>query len=198
MAHFRTETAATRTHPHAANAICPTCQARLTAAAELYRGDLLAGFSLPDCPAFDEWLFFEAEGLRRDLADALQRLAANHEADGELELAIAVTRRWLALDPLHEPAHRGLMRLYALAGQRVAALRQFEECSRLLAAELGSPPSAETRTLHREIQAGHIRPPVWRKQRRRRPDLRVASTAAGLSPGRDRRAAATALRSSRT
>ena len=118
----------------------------------------MAGFSLPDCPAFDEWLFFEAEGLRRDLADALERLAASHAAGGELELAIAATRRWLALDPLHEPAHRGLMRLYTLAGQRSAALRQFEECSRLLTAELGSPPSAETRALHQEIQAGHIGP----------------------------------------
>ena len=135
---------AARAHTHTANAPCPACQARLAAAADLYRGDLLAGFTLSDCPAFDEWLFFETEGLRRDLAGALERLAASHAAGGELELAITASRRWLALDPLHEPAHRSLMRLYALAGQRSAALRQYEECVRILAAEVGGPPSAET------------------------------------------------------
>jgi ABC-type oligopeptide transport system substrate-binding subunit/DNA-binding SARP family transcriptional activator len=160
VARFRAEIAAARAHAHAANVPCPECQARLTAAADLYRGDLLAGFTLPDCPAFDEWLFFEAEGLRRDLADALQRLVASHATGGELELAIAAARRWLALDPLHEPAHRSLMRLFALAGQRTAALRQYEECSRILAAELAAQPSPETRTLHQEIQAGRLRPLV--------------------------------------
>jgi len=160
VARFRAEIADARMHPHAANAACPVCQANLSAAADLYRDDLLAGFTLSDCPAFDEWLFFEAEGLRHDLADVLQRLAASHTANGELELAIAATRRWLALDPLHEPAHRTLIHLYALAGQRSAALRQYDECERILAAELDCLPSAETRSLQQEIRAGHIRPLV--------------------------------------
>jgi ABC-type oligopeptide transport system substrate-binding subunit/DNA-binding SARP family transcriptional activator len=155
VARFRAELTAARGHAHPAST---ACQARLAAAADLYRGDLLAGFTLPDCPAFDEWLFFEAEGLRRDLADALERLATSHAAGGEIELAITAARRWLALDPLHEPAHRGLMRLYALAGQRAAALRQFEECGRILTTELGSSPDSETRALHAAIRAGHILP----------------------------------------
>ena len=33
----------------------------LDEAAGLYTGDYLAGFSLPDCPEFEEWVFFRRE-----------------------------------------------------------------------------------------------------------------------------------------
>lgn len=167
VARFRDQLAAVGGHAHATNTACPACQVRLAAAADLYRGDFLAGFTLPDSRDFEEWLFFEAEGLRRDLADVLQRLAASHAAGGELELAIAAARRWLGLDTLHEPAHRALMRLYALADQRAAGLRQYEECARVLAAEVGGQPGPETRALYDEIRAGHIRPLIDRSRVRR-------------------------------
>ena len=48
--------------------ITPHCLSVLEEAVALYKADLLAGFSLPDCLSFDEWLFFEAEGLRKSLA----------------------------------------------------------------------------------------------------------------------------------
>ena len=51
--------------------------------------------------------------------------------------AIAAARRRLALDPLHEPAHRQLIRRYAAGGDRSAALEQYRECVRVLDRELG-------------------------------------------------------------
>ncbi len=48
--------------------------------------------------------------------------------------AIRYAQRWLALDPLHEPAHRELIRLYALDGDRAAALAQYRDCVRTLVA----------------------------------------------------------------
>src|SRR4051794_27743675 len=37
-----------------------------------YRGDFLAGFSLDDCPEFDDWAFFRREALRGRLMHALE------------------------------------------------------------------------------------------------------------------------------
>jgi predicted ATPase len=130
-------------------------------AVELYRADFLTGFTLADSPEFDEWQFFLAESLRRELASALERLARSYgiQGDAERELAIAYARRWLALDPLHEPAHQQLMQLYAWAGQQALALRQYQECVRLLDEELGIPPSAETSILFETIKARRISPP---------------------------------------
>ncbi|MGD9100315.1 MAG: BTAD domain-containing putative transcriptional regulator, partial [Anaerolineae bacterium] len=123
-------------------------------AVRLYRGDFLAGFTLPDCLDFDEWQFFQGEGLRQTLATALERLSHLHCQQGEYEEAISHARRWLALDPLHEPAQRRLMILYAQAGQQAAALRQYQLCVETLEAELGIPPADETTALYERIRAG--------------------------------------------
>jgi DNA-binding SARP family transcriptional activator/predicted ATPase len=153
VADFQAHVAAPGRHGHQPGALCEQCLAALTGAAELCRDEFMAGFSLPDAPAFDEWLFFQRESFRQQLAELLQALIAHHrerDAHGE---AITYARRWLALDTLHEPAHRELMRLYAAAGQRSAALRQFDECAALLERELGAAPEPETVELHGAIRA---------------------------------------------
>ena len=154
VAEFRAKLAQCRTHGHPEGQVCSDCLAPLAEAAELYRGDFLAGFTLRDSPSFDEWQFFQTEGLRRELLGALARLAQGHADRGEFELAIAHARRWTALDPLHEPAHRQVMRLYAQSGQRAAALRQYETCRRVLGAELGVEPANKTIAQYGRILAG--------------------------------------------
>ena len=91
----------------------------------LFSGDFLEGFSLRDSPDFDDWQIGEADALERELASALRRLVELLAARGEYEQAIPHARRWLELDPLHEPAHRELIRLYAWSGDRAAALEQY-------------------------------------------------------------------------
>ncbi len=64
--------------------------------------------------------------------------------------------RWeevVAEEPTDEEAHRSLMRRHADAGDRSAALRQFERLNAALA-EVGLPPGAETLALHEEIVRG--------------------------------------------
>jgi predicted ATPase/DNA-binding SARP family transcriptional activator len=148
-------------HDHPAHEVCSACLSSLSQAAKLYRDDFLAGFTLPDCPDFDEWQFFQREGLRRDLAGVLERLVRGYSSRSEFELAIPYARRWLALDPLHEPAQRQLMQLYVWTGQAAAALRQYHECVRVLEEELGVSPSAETIALYEAIKANRVSlPPV--------------------------------------
>ena len=130
----------------------------LIAAVDLYRDDFLSGFTLPDCPDFDEWQYFQSESLRQSLASALERLAALLNSQGNPETAISYARRWLALDPLHEAAHRQLMQLYARAGQQAAALRQYEICRQTLEDELGISPAPETTSLFDNIRTGRLSP----------------------------------------
>lgn len=132
----------------------PACQSNLERAAIIYKDDFMKGFSLPDSQAFEEWQFFEQERLRKILARVLVHLANTDLVEGNPTGAIANARRWLALDPLHEPAHRLLMELYSRSGQRSAALRQFQECSRLLQESLGITPDTETVRLYEAIQRG--------------------------------------------
>ncbi|NJN17513.1 MAG: hypothetical protein HC822_15200 [Oscillochloris sp.] len=137
----------------------------LAAAVARYRGDLLAGLTLRDAEAFDEWRFFESEGLRADLIWALDALGEAYSARNQYAQALDFARRRLALDQLHEPAHRRLIRLYAAAGQR-----QYDECVRVLQAELGAEPEAETTRLYQAVRAerasqnaGAGRVSAWRR-----------------------------------
>ncbi len=156
---FHARLADCRAHGHPATEVCGLCLPRLAEAVGLYRDDFMAGFSLRDSPAFDDWQFFQAESLRRELAGALERLAAGLSAQGDFDAAIGHARRWLALDPLHEPAHRQLMLLYAWAGQRAAALRQYREAVRVLDQELGVAPLADTTALYEAIRENHFPAP---------------------------------------
>ena len=148
-----------RAHEHGASRPCPECIGRLRAAAELYRGDFLEGFSLRDSVNFDDWQFFQAEHLRQELAWALDTLTGHLILAGELREAIVHARRWLALDSLNEPAHRRLMQLYAWTDQQAAALRQYQECARILAEELGVEPLAETTALYEAIREHRLPAP---------------------------------------
>jgi predicted ATPase/DNA-binding SARP family transcriptional activator len=139
--------------------LCETCQSALEEAVQLYRGGFLEGFSLPDSRTFDEWQFFQAEGYRQGLSEALQRLVQQYLQLEQYDSAIEHCRRWLSMDTLHEPAHRQLMLVYALGGQHAAAVRQFEECSRLLKEELGVEPEPETIDLHQAIRSKKFKQP---------------------------------------
>jgi hypothetical protein len=53
---FQALLAACSAHAHGDLSTCEECLVRLTQAVALYRGELLAGISLADAPAFEEWL----------------------------------------------------------------------------------------------------------------------------------------------
>jgi len=129
---------------------------KLVAAAEAYSGDFLAGFTLADAVAFDDWASATRERVRGQAFDLLGEVVERLEADGDPERAIDYARRRVALSPWQEAAHRDLIRLLAETGQRSAALRQYRACVRALEEELGAEPSEETVSLAEGLQAaGH-------------------------------------------
>jgi DNA-binding SARP family transcriptional activator/tetratricopeptide (TPR) repeat protein len=133
--------------------------ASLEQAVQLYRGDFLAGFTLRGCPDFEEWQASVSEELRQALARGLQRLVAAYIAHGALDLAAGHARRWLQLDPLHEPAHQAIIRLHGWAGQRSAAMRQYRSLVRMLDRDLAVRPLPETTRLYDDVRAGRLGPP---------------------------------------
>src|SRR5262249_29211896 len=119
-------------------------------AVELYRGDLLDGLSLQEAP-FEEWLMGERERLRELAIEAHAALLAAPRAAGTVQAALQTGLRLIALDPLQEPVHRTLMRLYAQLGRRGSALHQYQLCVGVLQRELGVEPEDETKRLYQEV-----------------------------------------------
>lgn len=148
-----------RSHSHGDGPGCESCAALLESAVAIYTQDFLAGFTLPDSPAFDEWQFHQSERLRSALGWALGQLAEWRRADGARDQALEHARRWASLDPLNEEAHRLLMRLYAESSRPAAAMRQYEILQRALQDAFARPPAGALRRAG-EPRSGSDRPPV--------------------------------------
>ena len=128
--------------------------ATLERATRLYRDDFLAGFALRECPEFEDWQASVSGRLRQVLAGCLERLSVAHAAAGNPDLALGHIHRWLALDPMHEPAHQAMIRALAWTGQRSAAVRQYRDLVGILDRELAVRPLPETTQLYDNIRAG--------------------------------------------
>lgn len=111
-----------------------------------YTGDLLEGW-------YQDWCIFEREHYQRMYLALLDKLMSYYEAHETYEAATELGMRILRHDQAHERTHYRLMRLYYLAGDRTAALRQFERCVAVLEQELGIRPDPSTVTLYKQIRA---------------------------------------------
>jgi DNA-binding SARP family transcriptional activator/predicted ATPase len=121
----------------------------LEKAAALYQGELLGGFSLRE-ERFEQWMSAERRRFHELAVQAFSELVGHYTRVDQFVRGIVIAERLLALDPLLESAHQSLIRLYLGSGRREAALRQFQECVRILDHELGIAPSEETRQLAAE------------------------------------------------
>jgi DNA-binding SARP family transcriptional activator len=121
----------------------------LEAAAAAGHGELLDGFD-------GDWALRARDEHAAELAGVLGTLAARAEAAGDLPAAVAWARRRLDVEPLAEAAHRELIRLLALDGDRPAALTAAHAMSERLRSQLGVPPSAATRALVEDVRNGRI------------------------------------------
>jgi len=117
----------------------------LESAVALYRCDLLADF-------YDDWITAERERYRELYIGALLMLAQKMRTRSEYQRAIEYAARVLQIDPANERAHQHLMFCYQTTGKRSDALKQYEECKRMLAEELGVEPSRETQLLYESIR----------------------------------------------
>jgi DNA-binding SARP family transcriptional activator len=100
-------------------------------------GDLLPGW-------YDDWVLFERERLRQLRLHALELAAERLLANGRPGLALAVALEAVRVEPLRESAHRQVLAIHLAEGNVGEALRQYDALCRLLRAELGVEPSAQT------------------------------------------------------
>ncbi|HET7744523.1 MAG TPA: BTAD domain-containing putative transcriptional regulator [Gaiellaceae bacterium] len=126
---------------------------------------------LPD-DRYEEWAIGPREELQLEYLSLLEEQAALLESRGDLPGATRALSLLIVADPLREDAHVGLMRLYALAGRRADAMRQFEH----LREELGTEPGLAAQRLYEEVRARQTgEPELTSELWERVGDLRVGS-----------------------
>lgn len=121
---------------------------------QLYRGDLLQGYSDdPDAP----WLDALRDQCRERFVQMCLTLAQQARERGEWANVIEYAQTALARDAINETAAQHLIVAYSRQGDTERALRVYSELERALFQETGSAPSNSTRALRRHIERNTIR-----------------------------------------
>ena len=127
----------------------PQTAHQLAKAVELHRGSLLEGW-------YHDWCIFERERLQGMHLAMLNKLMTHFETIEEYEMGLVYGHRILQSDRAQERTHRRMMRLHYLAGDRTAALRQYDRCVAALEEELGVKPAKWTVSLYNQIRADQL------------------------------------------
>lgn len=128
------------------------------AAAALYTGAFLHGFSLPSSTVFDPWADGERARLDREATHALATLSDDAVGEGRWEDGIRWAERWVEVAPFSEAAARRLLVLYGQTGDRGRALAFFEGYRERLSEELRLAPDPELERLAERIRSAPRRP----------------------------------------
>jgi len=108
---------------------------------ELEVAAFLDGFDIPDADEFLRWSEREQARLLPAILKAMVVLIDRCRRTADSRTMERLADRMMALDPLSEEAVRAKMESRAFDGDRLTALRVFEEWKDVLARELGAVPS---------------------------------------------------------
>lgn len=95
----------------------------------------------------EDWLLVEQESHRQLRLHALEALSARLRDAGRYSEALMAGLSAVRSEPLRETAHMCVISAHLAEGNPAEALRQYQGYRRLIATELGLPPSAAIRAL---------------------------------------------------
>lgn len=133
--------------------LLPNERELLQQAINLYEGDLLEGW-------YQDWCIFERERFQSMFLAMADKLVSYAESTGDYAMGVHYCELTLRYDHARERSHRRLMRLYYLAGNRTAALRQYETCVVMLRRELSVEPAQSTVALYEQIRRDELALPA--------------------------------------
>ena len=117
----------------------------------LYNGIFLGGIELRNASGWHDWLAAFREQLDIRIIARLDAVGQQAIANQRYAEAIRAFEHSLTLDDWREQTHRSLIEAYWRAGDRGAAMAQYERCREVLQQSLGVDVSAETDALIKRI-----------------------------------------------
>jgi DNA-binding SARP family transcriptional activator len=127
--------------------LSPQDHACLVDAVDLYRGELLEGW-------YHDWCREPREAFRSAYLTMLGCLMEHAELTRDWRAGLRYGRLALQEDRAYERAHLHMMRFHCLAGNRAAALRQFDTCTEALREELAVEPDTQIRDFVEQVRCG--------------------------------------------
>ena len=132
--------------------------ARIAADGSVGLGELLGSVDFTDCGELGDWIDAAREQWRAARRQVIAEATSRLEGEGRIASALELAERLVLDDPGVEHAHRRVMRLHYLRGDRAAALGAFERCTSFLKRDLQAKPGRETLQLAAVIERSDVLP----------------------------------------
>ena len=130
-------------------------EGHLEQAAMLYGGPFLDGFRLPGAADLERWIEEERVALAHAYITAVEKLAKQATARGDLAGAVGWWRKLVTQDPLNARLALGLMEALVASGDRLAAVQHARIYESLIEQDLGLAPDAAVVALAARLRAQH-------------------------------------------
>jgi DNA-binding SARP family transcriptional activator/tetratricopeptide (TPR) repeat protein len=115
-------------------------------------GAFLLGFEIAEVPEFEDWIGRQHAKLLPAIEKGLVTLSEHARRSGNLNELATYADRLLQINDLSEPGITARMQAYALSGDRVTALRVYDDWTRRLEQEVRAVPGSAIESL-----AGRLR-----------------------------------------
>jgi|GEM_PF-1039921 len=123
----------------------------LNRASALYQGEFLEGFYVKASSSFDDWIFFQRETAQRTYFEVQKSISELYSEKKDYSNAIASLKKLLAINPLQEDIYYELIKLYYISGNRSGAIREYQNCCKVLREELNIRPMNKIQELYNNI-----------------------------------------------
>lgn len=114
----------------------------------------LEGFDIPDAPEFAMWKDRQRARMLPMVKDALVMLLQRCRRSGETHLVEQLAEQMLSIDELSEEAIVAKMETRVIVGDRLTALKLYEDWKTRLESDLGAVPSASIEQMASRLRRG--------------------------------------------
>ncbi|MBN2897725.1 MAG: hypothetical protein JXO44_03025 [Clostridia bacterium] len=118
----------------------------------LFQGEFLEGCYFNKCDSFNEWIIFERINFEKRKVKILKRLVALYEASGDLDACLDTIQDIMEIEPYDEAMVEKTLDIYAMCGNRTAAITYYNWFSNQLAGSLGVGPSESLKAKYNELR----------------------------------------------
>ncbi len=125
---------------------------QLAEAAQEYQNALQLGSEFLEEFQQDDWTVHPREEFTEKCFHALDQISSFQHKTQRYEAALHTLRHMLCKDDCLESAHAKMISCYLALGKNDKAVRQYQECARVLSEKLKMRPSQETETLYQQAR----------------------------------------------
>ena len=141
------------------SSITSSANQELLRLSQLFRGEVMEGWYLKNCGEFNDLILMDRMLCERRQVELLRLLAGRYQDEGNYQLCLDTLHKITAVEPNNEDIARFIMDTYIRLGDRVGAIRYYNQFACTLWNDLQLSPNESLQELYSKLKGGQSSQP---------------------------------------